>query len=230
MSKKRPQNTPIPQQNVQQNTQNTQDNVIATAPNVRIGESVFANWNVPYIIYSALLFIAFLFVYQYIYDSKIHLGGDNAEYYSLARGLYEGKGFAQISDMNAAPHKHWPPGYPFILSILMRIVGTETGVLTAMNGLFLLGSLYFLFDLFRRFSGNIHLAFAVCIACLFNYHIMAYSTIMMSEIPFLFFATLSIWSFVQLDLTKNPFIQRFFIRLFLLWRSLFISERRVYRS
>jgi branched-subunit amino acid transport protein AzlD len=162
------------------------------------------------IIYMLLLFVAFVCSYQYIHDSKIHLGGDNAEYYILAKALLEGKGYTYIANLVALPHNHFPPGYPFLLSILMRIVGTDQATLTAFNGAFLLGALYILFNLFKRASGNIHLAFVVCATCLLNFHLMQFSTIMMSEIPFLFFASLSLWCFVQIDLANNPLKERFF--------------------
>ena len=127
--------------------------------------------NYSAIIYSLLLFFAFVIAYQYIFDSKIHLGGDNAEYYILAKALAAGKGYTYIANTSAAAHNHFPPGYPFILSILMRCFSDEQSTLTAFNGAFLLGSLFLLFNLFKRATDNIHLAFAVCIACLFNFHI-----------------------------------------------------------
>ncbi|MEY4925976.1 MAG: hypothetical protein RI894_412, partial [Bacteroidota bacterium] len=161
-------------------------------------------------IYSALLFMLFTILYFFIRDTKVHLGGDNAEYYILAKSLAQGNGYSYIANMNPVAQNHFPPGYPFIMSLLMRIFGDEQATLTAFNGLFLLGSLFLLFYLFRRFTDNAHLAFAVCVACLFNYHIMEFSTIMMSEVPFLFFSALTLVVFLQIDLEKWFFKQPYF--------------------
>ncbi len=173
--------------------------------------------------YSFVIFMLFVIVYFYIRDTKIHLGGDNAEYYILAKSLAEGKGYSYIANIKEEAHNHFPPGYPFIMSILMRIFGDEQTTLTAFNGVFLLGSLLLMFNLFRRFTDNVHLAFAVCAACLFNYHIMEFSTIMMSEIPFLFFSCLTLWVFLQADLEEGrKKIAYFVVFLFLLAASFYI--------
>lgn len=161
-------------------------------------------------IYAAVLFMLFIVLYFYVRDTKIHLGGDNAEYYILAKALAEGKGYNYIASMGDQPHNHFPPGYPFIMSVLMRFFGSDQATLTAFNGVFMLGSVLLLFNLFHRFTQNIHLGFAVAAACLFNYHLMQYSTIMMSEIPFLFFSCLTLWVFLQLKTDENPLRQAYF--------------------
>ncbi|MEM6685721.1 MAG: hypothetical protein AAF617_08045, partial [Bacteroidota bacterium] len=51
-----------------------------------------------------------------------------------------------------------------------------------------------------------------CIALL-NFHILGYATIMMSEIPFLFFSLLSIWLLCRIDFSKPVFKNGLFIAL-----------------
>ena len=174
-----------------------------------------------YMVYAFLLFVLGVSLYQMVVYTKIHLAGDNADYYILAKALMEGKGYTTVSNVSLPPANHFPPGYPFVLSLLMRILGTDQATLTAFNSVFLLGALYLLFDLFRKSVKNIHLAFAVVAACLFNAYLMEYATIMMSEVPFLFFSALTLWCFVKIDLSENPFTQRMFYPFILLLAASF---------
>jgi hypothetical protein len=174
-----------------------------------------------YMVYAFLLFVIGVCLYQMVIYTKIHLAGDNADYYVLAKALMDGKGYTNVSNVDLPAANHFPPGYPFILSILMRILGTDQATLTAFNSVFLLASLYLLLDLFKKSANNIHLAFAVVAACLFNAYIMEYATIMMSEVPFLFFSVLTLWFFVKIDLDKNPFTQKFFYPFVLLLSAAF---------
>jgi hypothetical protein len=64
---------------------------------------------------------------------------------------------------------------------------------------FLLGSLLILIGLWKKLSGNSALALTACLLAVFNANIMEYSTIMMSEIPYLFFSVLALWGLVHME-------------------------------
>ena len=53
-----------------------------------------------------IITISFLILYQYIYDSKIDLNGDNASYYILGKALNAGEGSA--SDRLSPAHRRLP--------------------------------------------------------------------------------------------------------------------------
>lgn len=150
------------------------------------------------LIYAALFSVLFIITYRGIYDSRVFMGGDNAEYFMLARSIATGHGFSNISMLDATPHNHFPPGYPFIMAVMMKVGITEVGPLTMMNGVFLWGALVLLLFFFDRWSGSPELAFAVACLCLFNAHLLGYSTIMMSEVPYLFFFTLTLLAYIML--------------------------------
>ena len=71
---------------------------------------------------SALYLIFFICMYNYTYDPKLDLNGDNAIYIQLARNIADGHGYCSIDvDGNEVPASHFPPGYSTILSIAMLL-------------------------------------------------------------------------------------------------------------
>ncbi len=159
------------------------------------------------IAYPLLIGIGFLFIYQYIFDEKLNLGGDNAGYYVLGKALSEGQGYTNIHMPDNPPHNHFPPGYPAFLSVFMKFTNS-INFLKILNGVLLLSSSLLLFSLLKKFTENTKMAFVGAILLLFNFHLLSYSTIMMSEIPYLFFSLLIIRFFIdslnQENIFKNP--------------------------
>ena len=50
---------------------------------------------------------------------------DGAGYATLGRALAEGRGYRVISDPDAPPHAHFPPGYPVTLALLWVLAGVD---------------------------------------------------------------------------------------------------------
>ncbi len=168
----------------------------------------------PYWAWLAFIAVAFAFVYPYIFDEKVNLGGDNAVYYTLGKALSSGQGYTDIHVPGKTPHNHFPPGYPVILAAFM--VFTHSIIfLKVVNGLFLLGTALLMFELMNRFTQNRMLAFAAAVLMLFNFHLLSYATIMMSEVPFLFFGTLAIWLFMNSE-GEKPFYKNYNFYLLIL--------------
>lgn len=144
------------------------------------------------------LLILFLLVYTNIFDSKLFLGGDNANYYILAQGLANGEGYISYSTPGFPPANHFPPGYPFLMSLLIRI-GIDTVIaMKVFNGILLYLSSCLFYLIANKISKNVYLSVIVACLLLLNKHILEYSTMMMSEIPFLFFSLLNIYLFILL--------------------------------
>lgn len=133
----------------------------------------------------ALLSLVYLGVFQRIKDERVFLGGDNADYYVLARSIAQGDGFSNVSTPDKPPGNHFPPGYPLVMAAMMKMGITGLTSLTWMNGLFFWGALMLLFVLFKRWSGDVWLAALAVLLAMFNAHLLQYATIMMSEVPFL---------------------------------------------
>ena len=149
--------------------------------------------------------LGFLFCYLAIFDEKLDLGGDNAGYYILGKALNSGQGYTNIHLPGATPANHFPPGYPVILSVFMTI--SESFVfLKWMNGLLFLGSLLMLQRLFVRMTGNATLSWIALALSLLNVHLLRSATILMSEIPYLFFSALTLTCLVRWkEEEKAPF-------------------------
>ncbi|MDX2361646.1 MAG: hypothetical protein QNK23_12635 [Crocinitomicaceae bacterium] len=137
------------------------------------------------LLYLGLITLCFLFIYPFIFESKLFLGGDNANYYLLAKGLSEGEGYINYHFLNNIPANHFPPGYPFLMSLFMRIGIDSIAYMKMLNGLLLLISSYLFFHIAYRLSQNKILAFVLSILMLMNKHLLEYSTSLMSEIPFM---------------------------------------------
>ncbi|MEY4926395.1 MAG: hypothetical protein RI894_831 [Bacteroidota bacterium] len=156
-------------------------------------------------LYSFILIVLFSVQYNFVFDSKVSAVGDNADYYILAKSLADNHGYRTMNEIGTPLHNHFPPGYPFFLSIIMRFFTTEYVHLVAINGVFLFVALGIGLKLFYDATQNKHISLVVAILCLFNYHLLTYSTNLLSEIPFLFTSMAAIWVFIRLDSTKNSF-------------------------
>jgi hypothetical protein len=134
-------------------------------------------------IYLIIISILFLSVYSYTFDKKLDLNGDNAYYYVLGKALSLGEGYVNIATIKKSPNNHFPPGYPFILSVFMHI-SYDTTFLKLLNGIFLLISSLVLYVLFKKISENIRIAFLTVFFLVLNAHLLQYGTMLMSEISF----------------------------------------------
>jgi len=162
------------------------------------------------VVYLLILFFSYVKTYQYIFDEKLDLGGDNANYFILGKALAEGHGYKSISMYNAPPHNHFPPGYPAIIAFVMKFFSDEITTIKTANGIMFFFTLIILFFVFRKLTQNIHLSFVLCIITLLNSIMLKHSTIMMSEIPYMLFTSLNILLFINLDFTIHPLKNRYF--------------------
>ncbi|MCF8465092.1 MAG: hypothetical protein K9G41_09630 [Flavobacteriales bacterium] len=175
----------------------------------------YANHRAVVVLY--LLIISFVFhgTYDRIFDKKVHLGGDNAGYYILGKSLADGKGYTSIHSKDQVPGNHFPPGYPVLIASVMKVFSGKITTIKAANGFYMWAALMALFFLFRALTRNIHLSFVACLLAAYNFHLLEYSTIMMSEIPFVLFSTLTLLLFVKTDFEK-PFYKNWKFILFVL--------------
>lgn len=152
--------------------------------------------------YMLVLIFTFFKVYNDAFDKKINLGGDNAGYYILGNAISSGQGFTNIDTQEKLSHNHFPPGYPLLIAGAEKLFSNNIIFIKKVNGFFLFLSIIFLFLIVYKLTNNYHLPFITSLFVLLNYHLLYYSVIMMSEIPFLFFSTFSIWLLMKIDLTE----------------------------
>lgn len=151
----------------------------------------------PRLLYVAglvIIAVAYFSAYAKTFDHKPDLGGDNIYYYALGRALADGKGYTSVMGLTETPHHHFPPGYPAIISLALRAGAGVTGV-KLLNGAFLFLSCLAFYHLFYRTAKNVYIAFFVTLLVALNSHLLRSATIMMSEIPCLFFSSLTLLLF-----------------------------------
>lgn len=176
------------------------------------------------IIYIIIFSILFLSVYSYTFDEKLDLNGDNAYYYVLGKAISQGEGYVNIASINKGPNNHFPPGYPFILSLFIHISDSTT-FLKILNGVFLLISLILIYELLKRMTGQIKIPFITVFFLTLNAHLLQYGTMMMSEISFILFSYICLLlvhqSEFHADFLKKP---SFYLILITLAASYYIRS------
>ena len=147
--------------------------------------------------------IAFVVVYSQIFDEKLDQNGDNASYFILGKALAEGDGFVNINSIQKTPNNHFPPGYPVIISAVIKVFGENARNIKVANSLFLYLTLVALYFLVKEVSNKNSTAIIAIFLVMMNSHLLRYSSIIMTEIPFLFFSTITILSFTKINY-KRP--------------------------
>jgi hypothetical protein len=144
-----------------------------------------------------LLVFVFFIVYKFIFNKHLDLNGDNFDYINLAKSILEGHGYRSPYTPAYLPANHYPPGYSVLLAITMFFVGKNMVILKILNGLFFIGSILLLNLTFDKITNNKILAFSVSIILILNSGLLGWSTILMSEIPYLFFSSLGFYFIVK---------------------------------
>lgn len=157
-------------------------------------------------IHLGILLIIFLVAYISSFSDKINLGGDNICYFTLGKALASGYGYVDIISPGLVPNNHFPPGYPFIISLFMRIGFDEIGFFYGLNGLFTFLSIAILYKLLIRLDFSNRFAFVVCFFVTINTGIISFAITNMSEIPYLLFSLLALYLFAGLDFKKSVYL------------------------
>ncbi len=162
-----------------------------------------------------ILGLVFIGAYYNVFDTKWDINGDNANYYLLAKGMIQGNGYVWSYSPSLTPTNHYPPGYPAILAISMTVLGDSIIPLKVMNGLFLFSSVFILYLLTKKLTRNDNLAFVVSILLLLNSHLYHFATILMSEMPYLFFTSLAFYFVYKMEPEESFWKSKHFYGLLL---------------
>jgi hypothetical protein len=170
----------------------------------------FSKEKIKTYIYLALIALIFIPTYNHIFDKKIALLGDNASYYVLGKAIANGEGYVHSNIIDKPKATQFPPGYPAFMAGVIKVFNDDITTIKKANGFLLFLSLVILFFFFRNISKNIHLSFIITAALIFNMHLLSYSTLMMSEIPFIFISSLALLLLTLTDFEKKPWQDRWF--------------------
>jgi len=154
-------------------------------------------------LYALAVCVVFAAAFSTVFDAKVDLNGDNAKYYLLAQSIADGKGYVKVFAPDAPPTSLYPPGYPLLMSGLM-LVTDSVGAQKVMNGLFLLGAALVLFLLLKAVTNDERFAALMAGFTVINYHLLKFSTIMMSEASFLLVSLLALYALVRRHEDRAP--------------------------
>ncbi len=133
--------------------------------------------------YGVLVYLSF--------DPRLDSGGDSAGYLLLGEALAQGKGFVDLYKPGMPPHNHFPPGYPLILAIGIKLGIRSIVGLKVVSALFSVGVIVLVFLLLRGWGD--WLALGVCAMLGTTPFYLEYTSKILSEAPFLFFFLLSVY-------------------------------------
>lgn len=139
--------------------------------------------------------LTFWFLYSTIFDHKPDMNGDNFAYILLGKRLANGLGFTNATSRELTPHIHFSPGYPAMIAVFVKTLGDDQDTISFMNGVMMFASLILIYFITKKLTRSASLAFAVSFLCAVNSILLRFSTITMSEVPFIFVSLLAIFTF-----------------------------------
>jgi hypothetical protein len=135
----------------------------------------------------AAIFIVSAALFALLINTSWNATPDSAFYLSLAESIATGKGYI----FNGEPHTYVPPGFPLMLAFVVKLFGINFfgyRLFMAIMG-FSTGVLFYSF--IRYYVGK-NTAFLFGSVILVNYTLIANSVLVLADIPFGFFSTLSL--------------------------------------
>lgn len=174
------------------NTAIRKDKSKVTAPKRNFWQILEQLLHSKWLLGAMIVAIAIVFNQSYssIFDKKVDLGGDSIYYYSLGQALSHGEGYTNIMLLEKSPHSHFPPGYPYFISKIVKLFPEDVQTVKKANGILYFLSLIVLFFVVFVATNNSVLAFCTSILSALHMELLRYATIMMSE-PLYIFLSLS---------------------------------------
>ncbi len=152
----------------------------------------------------AVLSLLFLCCYSLIFDQKPDLNGDNVSYYWLGRALAEGLGYVNIAFPGNPTEHHFPIGYPLLIA-LFQLIGFKNYVFFKfLNAALLFGSALLYYASFNAVQKNKMLSFLSVAALVASPALLRSASIVMSEVPLMFFIALLFYFLTRLSETNKP--------------------------
>lgn len=151
------------------------------------------------IIILASIVLTFIISYTAIFDRKLDLNGDNANYLTYAHNIAAGHGYSALSwDATYQPVNHFPPAYSFVLSLFMRMGIDSLVFFKVLNGILMLLVIFIISHLTARLADNDWLGMAVGVFLALCAPMLHFATMVMSEMNYAFFSAmcfLCLWKY-----------------------------------
>lgn len=155
------------------------------------------------------LLFTFILAFNYIFDAKIDLNGDNLEYFTYAKAILKG-GYTNLMSPSNYYTNNFPPGYPLMLAPVMMFTKSIVA-LKIFNGLlFLAGILLLAHTLNKADDKKIIPIITFGVISLFNPDVLDFATMLMSEMAYILFIALAAFCLYKSDDEKSPFKDIYF--------------------
>lgn len=170
------------------------NNSKSTAPKRNFWQIVEQVLHSKWVLGAMVVAIAVVFNENYssIFDKKVDLGGDSIYYYSLGQALAHGEGYSNTISLEKKPHSHFPPGYPYFISKIIKVFPEKIETVKKANGALYCLSLILLFFVVFVATNNSVVAFCTSLLGALHMELLRYATVMMSEPLYIFLSLLSI--------------------------------------
>ena len=169
-----------------------------------------------------ILFIVCVFMAVISFDKFLHTNGDNAIYIILGEAIADGDGYKNMHAPAESFHSQYPPIFPLLIAITHWITPGTIVDYKILVTLFYVASVLACYWAFSPQSKLIGFLLAIILAL--NFEIVSFGHWVMSEIPSMFFAIMTV-GFLQ-RITKNNYkpvvIAGLFCAIGLLTRSALI--------
>ncbi len=154
-------------------------------------------------LFAALLFLVWIIAYNYTFNEKLDLNGDNCSYYMNATSIATGHGYSDISTPAYNPTNNFPPGYPVLMAPI-RVLTDSIIPQKIFNGLCMIAGVLLLYFVMIRAKFDERLAFVTGCAMILCERMLHFSTMMMSEMSFFFTSALVLYALYKMK-EKKPF-------------------------
>lgn len=161
-----------------------------------------------YIVFPAIIVVAWLALVLYTFNSKPDLNGDNFAYYVYATSLAEGSGYCDLSSPGSPATSNFPPGYPILMAPL-RAMTDSIVAQKWLNEVFVLASILLLYFSLLALSLPKDISFVASVSGLFCPRLLHFSTMMMSESSFLFMSMLVFFSLIMMSRREEKWWSEF---------------------
>jgi hypothetical protein len=127
-----------------------------------------------------------------VFNPVLSTNGDNALYIVLGMSWADGKGNSTICTPGEPANTMVPPGYPLLLAPLIVLFPDQWLPLKWLSMVLFMLSIPAILFMIRDRGEKLPMAFGVAALAAINVNLLIYSSLVMTEIPFLFFSILGL--------------------------------------
>lgn len=162
-----------------------------------------------------ILSLSFLFI-LFLFDPKLGTGGDNVRYIATAESLITKFEYRNIMEPGEPPFGIHPPGYALLLAPSVRLFPKSIIPLKLLSLVFLIASFIMLSFILKR-NVSLMFCFIVLLLSITCYHLLEFSSTILSEAPYIFFTFLSIFLVKSAVEKQESWINYLLVSIFLVY-------------